>query len=101
MSTEGTHTLVYNSTDVAGNVEPSKAETINIDLTGPTTTATVTGTAGTNGWYTSAVSVSLAMTDDLSGPGSVRYRVDGGAWMTYSAAFSIGTEGSRVAPPCM
>ncbi len=93
VSAEGTHTIVYNSTDVAGNVEPSNTETINIDLTGPTTTATVTGTAGSNGWYTSAVSVSLTTADDLSGPGSVRYRVDGGAWMPYSAAFSIGTEG--------
>ena len=93
ISAEGTHALEYNATDVAGNIETTQTDTLNIDVTGPTTTATLTGTMGANGWYTSTVSVSLSATDAGSGAGPIRYRVDGDAWATYVAPFSIDTEG--------
>ena len=43
--------------------------TIKIDTTAPTAALAVTaGTAGSNGWYTSNVTVSTSGTDAVSGP---------------------------------
>src|SRR5262249_39260936 len=59
--------------------------TVMIDKTPPTTTASVaSGTAGTNGWYTSDVTISLNASDLLSGVNSTYYQVDGGSAQTYN-----------------
>src|SRR6267143_1267775 len=50
----------------------------NLDSLPPVTTCSLAGTGGTNSWYTSTVSVTLAATDDSSGVQLVHYRVDGG-----------------------
>jgi hypothetical protein len=55
-------------TDVAGNVsEPANVVIVRIDRTAPQTGTALSGPAGTNGWFTSAASVSLPATDQLSG----------------------------------
>ncbi len=55
-------------TDQAGNVsEPATVSGINIDRTAPAVTATATPVPGPSGWNTSAVTVSFAATDALSG----------------------------------
>ena len=61
------------------------------DATPPATTDTISGTAGTNGWYTSPVTVSLAAQDNSGGSGvkSTTYTLDGGTQTTYSAPFTI------------
>ncbi|HNT54966.1 MAG TPA: M23 family metallopeptidase, partial [Anaerolineaceae bacterium] len=61
------------------------------DRTPPVTTPTLSGTLGNNGWYRSAVSISLAAADDGCGAGiqKIQYRSDGSAWITYSAPFTI------------
>ena len=66
------------------------------DVTPPSTTASLSGTTGTAGWYTSAVAVSLTATDDMTGVKEVRYSVDGGAEVAVAgsfAAFTIGSDG--------
>ncbi len=90
VSKEGTTTVEYNATDAVGHVETTKTLSIKIDTVSPTTTLTPTGTTGSNGWYKSAVSVSIAGTDATSGVATREYRIDGGAWQTYSAAFNVG-----------
>jgi len=89
----GLHTLQYASEDLAGNVEAWKTRNINIDPAPPVTTASVSGTLGTNGWYRSAVQVSLTATDNLNATVGTFYRVDGGAVQTYSGPFGLSTNG--------
>jgi hypothetical protein len=61
-------TLTCSATNGAGRSN-SNSVTIKLDKTGPTATLVVTaGTAGTNGWYTSDVTVHASGTDSMSGP---------------------------------
>ncbi len=89
----GTHTLSYWSVDVAGNTESTHSGTFKVDNAAPTTQLSTSGAAGANGWFMSAVQVSLNASDNTSGVASTFYRVDGGAAQTYTGSFSIGNEG--------
>src|SRR5467141_2740339 len=50
------------------------------DTVPPSSTTSIAGTVGTNGWYTSAVDVMVKSVDLISGVTSIMARVDGGAW---------------------
>ena len=89
----GTHTLEYASEDRAGNVEAWKTRIINIDPAPPVTSSSVSGIVGTNGWYRSAVQVSLTATDNLNAVVGSFYRIDGGVTQTYGGPFGISTPG--------
>lgn len=93
ISSPGIHTLAYGSADRAGNFEPFKTRIIAIDPTPPVTSAAVSGTLGTNGWYRSAVQVSLSATDNLNAVQGTFYRIDGGATQTYAGPFGFSTPG--------
>jgi hypothetical protein len=92
---EGTHTVEYRATDALGNQETLRTLTVPVDLTPPTTTATPAGTLGGGGWYRSAVAITLSATDARSGVASTQYRVDGGAWQTYSAPVNVTGDGTH------
>src|SRR5262249_36487840 len=57
----------------------------------PTTTAAVaSGAPGSNGWYTSDVTVRLTASDNLSGIKNTFYKIDGGGQQTYGGSpFSV------------
>ena len=93
ISGAGTHTLQYASEDRAGNVEAWKTRIINIDPAPPVTQAVASGILGTNGWYRSAVQVSLSATDDLNAVVGSFYRIDGGVTQTYDGPFGFSTPG--------
>ena len=66
------------------------------DLTPPTTTAALSGTLGTDDWYTTPVTVTLSATDDAEGSGvaSTRYSLDAGTtWQDYTAPLILSEDG--------
>lgn len=86
ITNEGSTTVYYNSTDIAGNVETTNSETILIDKTAPTTTISLDGTLGLGGWYVTNVMVNLSATDGISGSGVniTNYSFDNVNWITYT-----------------
>ncbi len=67
------------------------------DSTPPTTTMSLDGTLGENGWYWSDVVVTLIATDNGSGVARTEYSFDaGGTWNTYTGPFTVTSEGSTV-----
>ena len=64
------------------------------DLVPPTTTVTLSGIQGNNGWYRSNVQASLNASDDNSGILETRYSLDGVNWQNYSGPISIVQEGT-------
>lgn len=67
----------------------------NVDVDPPTTTASLAGTAGSNGWWRSGVTATLGASDPHSGVGSTSKSVDGAAFSAYTGPFAIGGEGTH------
>ena len=86
---DGVHTLDYRTEDVAGNKSASQ-ETFSIDTTDPSVSMSVSGTAGTNGWYTSPIQTSALGSDSLSGVSSRMISVSGGAYQSGTVNLSEG-----------
>lgn len=67
------------------------------DPNAPETTHTLAPAApnGSNGWYSSAPTLTLTATDDISPVAQIvtEYRINGGNWQTYSAPVPISTQG--------
>ena len=97
ISTEGMNYVRYQSVDNAGNVEAMHSDQVRLDKTAPVTTAALTGTAGQNGWFTSAVTASLAATDAGSGVQTTNICVDQTNTCTPTAGTTatISTEGTN------
>ncbi len=93
---EGSHSIEYYATDLAGNNESTHTVTFHIDTVAPVTSAQVTGTLAGDGSYLSSVTVTLTASDATSGVQSEQYRVDGGSWRTYSVPFALGGNGTHV-----
>ena len=56
----------------------------------PVITFTPTGTLGSNGWYTSNVSLAIASTDATSGVATLEYSMDNGlTWPTYAGPIPL------------
>ena len=65
------------------------------DTTPPTTSISVVGTSGDNGWYVSDVDVTLAGVDEAGGSGvkSTEYSFDGTTWLGYAGPVTVSAEG--------
>jgi hypothetical protein len=68
------------------------------DTTAPTTTINLFGTIGSNGWFRSAVNVTLRAADDENGTGVafVEYSLNGGAWQRYTGMFLVAAQSTTV-----
>jgi hypothetical protein len=73
------------------------SEAFKIDATAPTTTASVSPPTPdlANGWRSGSATVTLSASDGTSGVASTKYSIDGGSTQTYSAPFTISSEGSH------
>ncbi len=85
VSGEGNHTVEYYSTNTAGTPEAIESATVHIDTTPPTVTASIAGTVGNAGWYTSSVSLSLVGHDAGSGLAAISYLINNGTPQLYTA----------------
>ncbi len=86
---QGSYTIRLGVRDTAGLTGQATRQLL-VDDDPPSTAATVVGTAGQSGWFTSTVSVTLSATDDLSGVSSIDYRLAGGSWLTYADPLILG-----------
>jgi len=96
---EGSVTADAAVEDAVGNVGYATQDSAFKDTVVPTLNKDLDGTEGANGWYTSAVTVTLTGDDpdDPEGSGSgldkVEYNLNGGGWTTYTVPFDITVEG--------
>lgn len=89
VSKNGSHTVIYHSTDKAGNVEAAKTLKVTVAVALPTTTAALAGTLGTNGFYKSAVTITLKTTAGGLPIAKRYYKLDSGASTAYTAALTV------------
>ncbi len=96
VASDGDHHIEVRCWDNAGNLHYA-IEAFGIDKVSTVTSNAKAGTADDNGWYKSAVTVTLTCFDASpgSGCGATTYRVDGGAWKTYAAAFAVSGDGTH------
>lgn len=79
LDAEGVNTLDFRVQDNAGNLTTRNSQ-VSMDLTNPTLTITAAGTMGTNGWYTSAATLTAAGADAISGLMNVQIREGTAGW---------------------
>jgi peptidoglycan/xylan/chitin deacetylase (PgdA/CDA1 family) len=91
-----TTTVKYRAFDAVGNAEAVNSKLIQIDTVAPTSTMKCNGVACSSVAYNSAISVTLAATDDPGGSGvvSIRYTTNGvdptaTSGTVYGGAFSV------------
>ena len=80
ISSEGTNTVTYGSTDTVGRTEATRTATVRIDNTAPSTTSNVQSS------YTTTATIIFSATDLLSGVASTMWRLDGGSWNAGTSA---------------
>src|SRR5438445_55625 len=93
---DGSHTIDYYATDLAGNNDTARTTSFQIDTVGTLSSAQASGTLANDGSYLSPVTVTLTSSDATSGVQSEQYRIDRGPWTAYSAPFTIGGNGTHV-----
>jgi hypothetical protein len=89
--------VYYYAVDNAGNSETVRSTQIGaIDSVAPSTSSSLSGTLGKNGWYVSSVTVRLSATDNLAVK-TTYYRWQGSTyWSTYLTSFTTTLDGSKV-----
>ncbi len=94
---DGAYTIDFWSIDHASNVEPVKNVSFRIDQTDPITLLILGEPIyGIDPSYLSAsTSITLDAADATSGIDTTEYRIDAGAWIPYSAPFTLTTFGSH------
>lgn len=92
---DGNYTVRLQVRDTLGLLDIATVN-ITVDSVAPMTSSTLSGTTGQNGWYVSDVTVTMSATDPRSGVNYTLYRIDGGAWQTYSAPFELSQNGTHI-----
>jgi flagellar hook assembly protein FlgD len=90
---DGDYTWRLTAADALGNGSVSAAGTFRLDATRPRTTATISGTAGDNGWLRSAATITLRASDNLTGVASTTAGLDGATRTTYTGARTVTAQG--------
>ncbi len=93
--TADTFTVTAYPVDSVGNRGTQQIVFKTYDITPPETKAELSGTKGTDGWYSTVVTVTLTADDGANGSGVAltEYSLDGATWLTYSTPFVLDTDG--------
>ena len=96
--TDGTHTLIFQATDVAGNASTASSVTVLVDRTAPVPDVALDPTSpnGANGWYVLPVTVTADSSDATSGIASQAVSLDGNTWTPSLTISSDGTYTAQV-----
>ncbi len=78
---EGQRNMYYYSEDSNNNYETPHTTPLNLDMTAPTATHTISGTLGQAGAYTSPVTITVTGTDSLSGLDYVEINLNNTGWL--------------------
>ena len=92
---DGLYEFYAIAVDAAGNAGAKaigEASTV-VDTSPPASSHTLSGTPGDNGWYTTAVTITLKATDAGSGVAATYFRIAGGTWFPYEDPLTISDEG--------
>jgi len=96
VSSVGSHTITYYSTDNAGNVEVTKTGYVNIDTALPTTAQSGLQAANNVGWTNVPVTVTLTPADTGgSGLASTMYKIDAATPVAYTVPFVVSGVGQH------
>lgn len=92
-ASQGTHTLTYYATDIAGNREATQSLTLKVDTVLPSTTSSLSVAVpdGANGYYRAAPTLTLLGSDgaDGGGIGTIWYRLDGSSAIAYVSPLQL------------
>ncbi|HDP97363.1 MAG TPA: hypothetical protein ENN25_06715 [Euryarchaeota archaeon] len=91
-ATPGTYNITLEVRD-SGELTGIMTHALNVSEGPPITSAELSGTEGSNGWYTSEVEVTLTATDDASGVNYTMYRIGSGDWEEYTSAIVLDEDG--------
>jgi hypothetical protein len=94
---QDTYTVTIYPVDAVGNKGQQQIAFTNHDTTAPVTKANLSGTKGSDGWYSTSVTVTLTATDGDSGSGVAKteYSLDNVTWQLYSAPFVVDKDGDQ------
>ncbi len=93
---QDTYSVMVSPTDALGNTATKQIVFTNHDTTPPVTTISLSGTLGSDGWYSTTVTATLAAVDSADGSGidKTEFSLDGTTWSTYTAPIAIDTDGT-------
>jgi len=80
-----------------GGLESTTTRTVTVAEAPPVTTVALEGTVGAHNWYVTSVTLNLSATDDISGVNETRYRLNGGAWHSYTGDIVLSNDGTILA----
>jgi hypothetical protein len=83
---DGVYTASFRSTDNAGNTATT-TRIVKVDASLPSIVTSISGTAGSSGWYTSQTITSISA-DELSGVDHIEYNQNGTGWRDGSSFVS-------------
>ena len=76
---DGVYTVDFKSIDIAGN-STTASRTLKVDTVAPSLSTSISGTAGSMGWYVSQTRTTISARDETSGVDRIEYNQNNAGW---------------------